>query len=1089
MKGKISLNNFIQENMKRNIIYSLTGILIFVLTACTDDWLNNEGERMPEGEVSVSATVEFLPLRPALDVNTRTAGDVIKDINDLCVLLYDEEGNLVKSYYLLPKGAASTETTDKFDVDDIDRTDTDAEGDKTAETKTKRATFKLAQVPYGYYYMYAVANMGNLAESEKDNIQTVDKLKSINLTWEAENWFSTEETTDGKVTKATKNHKMFGYFTTKENTPAGANRNTEASRIAINKKDMELHAWIRRAASKVTIAYDASGLKEGVFIYLKSVQIKDTPVNCYLGKTNTPSEDEQSSLIKDGEIIKYYTGTTPPAFDESYPVRLATGRAYYPCEENGTFKYGHEEAADALFFFENMQGDQPYDKRQDADKDGELDHPGLPPHLQQPDKDYSKYRPKDNVPYGTYIEVDAYYRSINEEKVGSGDIKYRFMLGKNITTNYDAERNHHYKLTLKFKNFANDADWHIEYAEPEPGIEVPNPYYISYLYNRTMDLPIKINPGYAKVESVKAEIINNGWAPIGADANNFDYYHFDLEGKNVWNGFLSLRRTTATILTTTEKDASEGSGIVYAESNQEYYNRTQRGNREYAVDPGIHEDTEYGNYSVRKEEGTNILHMSIPLYTRAKQMIAKTSYTGNNPYVAYRRQAKIKITATLSQGEPLTEIVDIFQVRRVVNPKGIYRRHNNDKPFHVVLKRLARENATNFEEFTSEGAWEAVVAATTHEGFVKLEKSSSNKYTSIDEHGTLKGLSGSVIDFKITFNGTCTENESRHAVIRVSYHNNTCNHLIFVRQGYAPVALLDEGRAWHTFNMKTATEETDSPVEEGSLFKWGNLNEPIDASSNKHEKEYWIEVQPKDFKDDKAKPLKIAGKETTKLWDEITSQPFNTPFEKPRINGKEVEIANYDDYNVLYKSKDIEMGYGVLYGDDAEETLSDINEIYGYRYGSSGTYGMRGCFIYNKTNGRNLFFPIGASGYGHRKQGYGDMRNWQGVVTGQGYIHGETKNAVVLRYSAGRSDKFNMTAGDEKPLFYDLYMRPGAIYWLQRVYPPGRDGESDIMAWDINYFSFDFNLISKSNVYATLTGENKIETPKSDACFIRCVEP
>ena len=83
--------------MKRNIIYSLTGMLIFVLTACTDDWLNNEGERMPEGEVSVSATVEFLPLRPALDVNTRTAGDVIKDINDLCVLLYDEEGNPISS--------------------------------------------------------------------------------------------------------------------------------------------------------------------------------------------------------------------------------------------------------------------------------------------------------------------------------------------------------------------------------------------------------------------------------------------------------------------------------------------------------------------------------------------------------------------------------------------------------------------------------------------------------------------------------------------------------------------------------------------------------------------------------------------------------------------------------------------------------------------------------------------------------------------------------------------------------------------------------------------------------------------------------
>lgn len=47
---------------------------------------------------------------------------------------------------------------------------------------------------------------------------------------------------------------------------------------------MELHSWIRRAASKVTIAYDGSGLEDGVFIYLKSVTIKDIPQKCYLGK-------------------------------------------------------------------------------------------------------------------------------------------------------------------------------------------------------------------------------------------------------------------------------------------------------------------------------------------------------------------------------------------------------------------------------------------------------------------------------------------------------------------------------------------------------------------------------------------------------------------------------------------------------------------------------------------------------------------------------------------------------------------------------------------------------------------------------------
>lgn len=51
-----------------------------------------------------------------------------------------------------------------------------------------------------------------------------------------------------------------------------------------------------------------------------------------------------------------------------------------------------------------------------------------------------------------------------------------------------------------------------------------------------------------------------------------------------------------------------------------------------------------------------------------------------------------------------------------------------------------------------------------------------------------------------------------------------------------------------------------------------------------------IEVQPKDFKDDKAKPLEIAGKGTTKLWDEITSQPFNTPLKSLKLMEKKWKL-------------------------------------------------------------------------------------------------------------------------------------------------------------------------------------------------------
>lgn len=1046
--------------MKQKIICSLIGILVCTLYACTDDRLIDEGSHMPEGETSVTASVEFVPFRKALDTNTRSAGDAIKDIDDLCVLLYDKDKNFMQSYYLL---SGNKENTGEFEVSDVDRTDANAEGGKTAEAKTKRATFKLDEISYGYYYMYAVANMGNLAEQEdyKEKIKTIDGLKSIRLKWETD-WLGEQ----GK--KAVGNNQMFGFFT-----KDGSHSQNE--QVAIDKKDMKLHAWIRRAASKVTVAYDAGNLKEGVFIYLKSVRIKDIPANCYLGKTNTPAKQEE---LLDGETIKYYQGNDVPAFNEYYPVRLSTGKSYYPWpveKPDGTFDKGHEEASDALFFFENMQGagkDMP-DKRQDADGDGKLDFPGV-------SSDDSGYRPKDGVPYGTYIEVDAYYVSVNQEKVGSGDIKYRFMLGKDVINDYDAERNHHYKLTLKFKNFANEADWHIEYDEPEPGIEAPSPYYISYLYNRQMEFPIKINPGNYTVQSVKAEIINNGWSPYGADANGFDYHHFDVDGDNKWNGFLSLRRTTATILVN-NPNAPLSEGVVYASDNKTYYDQTQRGERDYDVSPGLHEDAKDGNYSVRREEGSNILHMSIPMYTRAKQMISSTGYTGNNPYVAYQRHAKVKITVQLSGGgEPLTEVVDVFQVRRVVNPKGIYRRHDNSKPFNVVLKRLPRENATEFEDFPSEGPWEAVVAASTGGNFISLEKD-GKRYNAND---TLKGLSGSHIDFKVLFNGTCSEQESRHAVVRVSYHNKTCNHLIFIRQGYAPVALLDNGRAWHASNMRTATEEADSPVEEGSLFKWGNLDEPIDASNNKHDnKPYWINVSPEDFKDDGNKLLKIAGKAETKVWKDISSQSATVPFATPVINNKQAEVANFEDYELLYESKDIEMGYGVLYGDDADGTLSDINEVYGYRQGGSGTYGMRGCFIYNKNDGRNLFFPIGASGYGHRKQGRGDIK-----TGGIGDIHGETDKEMVLRYAAGRGDRYTPESSrNDRPLFYDLYMRPGAVYWLQKEVLNARPGDSNfnnVVGWDINYFTFDFNALPKSNVFGTINGQ-----PASDACFIRCVEP
>ncbi len=1007
--------------MKHSIYVVFLCMLLIGMTACEDEEIRPFDD-IPEGETTVNAVVEFKPLVPALTTRA-AAGDAIKRIENLYVFVYGLDGNLVSRHKI--KGS-DTDKVSGYMEGELDRTNKTGK-DVIAESKTPYARFDLT-IPYGRYHIYAVANMGDL---EGYDVGTVDKLKGISLTWKSD---------------VRQNNQMLGHFTEK-----GVYSDDDYE-LTINRKNMELRAAIRRVASKVTLAFDGSSLKEGVFIYIKSVQIKDIPKSCFLGNSNTPTEKEE---LQDGDTIKY---DLQSVFDENYEARVTRGRPYYPHGDSYE-KMFHTETERALFFYENMQGvHEDKDKRQDANKDGELDHPGTEKHPTD------SYLSKDGVPCGTYVEVDAYYRSINEERIGNGNIKYRFMLGKNVTTDYNAERNHHYKLTLKFNQFANDADWHIDYEEPEPSIQVPDPYYISYLYNHKMMLPVKVNTGGRKLTSLTANIDTNSWAPYNAPAldywRNMDPNVTKGANLNPWNGFLSLRRTQTKVVTMSgDTDISSLNRL-----NMNYWNNTQRGTRDYRVEEGEYDSDEGdGKYAVSVDDEGN-MNFLIPMYTRAKQLLVKSAYTGNNPYVAYQRKANVKFVAKLGDGKQIEKNARIMQVRRVVNPKGVWRKHDDNKDFHVVLKRLPREAATSFEEFTSEGKWKAYPII------------DNTKLIHLDGvNDTVKGSTGTPIDFKIHFNGTCSATENRCAIIRVEYHDYSCFHLIFVRQGNAPIDLVGNGTYWHTNNMRAGNLEAGCPLEEGSLFKFGNWGQPIDAINNVNDKSPWIDVKAADFKDHVNTPFIVVGSSETKLWSEITSKSITSEFTAPSISpffpGKKVSVASFEDFEELYADDNVENAYGVMYGNDATETLTILEEVYGHRYDkhqtNGGGYGMRGIFVYHKETGDNLFFPIGASGYGHRKRS-------------------DASGTAILRYSSGRDKPLDTGAPNGapdflnyRPLFYDLYMRPGAIYWLQKNKQNVRGTSESAIGWDINYFTFDFNYITQGTLF---TGNS------SDACFVRCVE-
>lgn len=1026
--------------MKHFVRHIILFLMIATVTSCYDEFMKQEF--IGEGKASVSATLDFKPMSSALS-RTRAAGDALKDISSLHVLLYNKDKNLIDKWKI-----------EGYTVSDENRNDSDAENGHRAETSTKRATFKLLEeIGFGKYYMYAVANIPDLLTNSaySEAIKTVDGLKNIPLTWDSED--------------VANNGQMIGFFT-KSSAPV---LSADDESLIVNEKSVKLHAWLRRAASKVTVAFDGSKLKEGVFIYLQSVQIKDIPSQCYLGKDNnvgkegyTLNEPENGPDMIDGEIITYHEGDMAEDFE--YGEGCADHRVTVGSPHFGS----HDETAPALYFYENMQGadDNMPDKRQDATgpegkPDGELDYPGLPGD--------ETYRLKDNVPYGTYIEVHAHYISNNSERLGNGHIIYRFMLGQDVKKDYNAKRNCHYKLTLKFKNFANEADWHIEYEEPEPGVMTPEPYYISYLYNHSMMYPIKVNTGGRKIEYIKAEILENNWAPYNASSDI--YFTGAPNGVAApWNGFLSLHKTTETVLY---------ENIIG--SNEQYYNTVpKRGEREYKdfVLPGGITSKEFttensepdDKYRVEKHPTeANTYNIYIPMYTRAKQMISTTGYTGNNPYVAYQRKARVKITTKLEGLDKIFENeVPIYQVRRVVNPKGIYRSLKNNKSFHVVLKRLPRENDQMFKTFQSEGMWKAYVVKETNGKGITLSVTDpmTTELKDDPEYGkAIYGKTGSVIDFNVNFEQSSDNpSDNRYAIIRVEYHNYTCQHLIFVRQGDKPDDLVTNGVKWYAMNMKTTSELASNPLDEGSLFKFGNWSQPIDALSNKNPFEPWINVTPGDFKVYPEDGLTNAATGGKMGWTDITQSNTTNGFGNPQMAN--ARVATGKDFWELRNSY-IEQGYGVLYGDDATETADDIVEVYGYDYehNKSGR-GMRGCFAYNRDTGKNLFFPIGASGYGHRKQSY--TGTWGDPETLNG----------VLRYAAGRTQLYPSPV--ERPLFYDIYKRPGGIYWLNAEIPQNyftpTDGVS--LGWDINYFSFDFNFISKGNL---------IRSGGSDACFVRCV--
>lgn len=968
----------------KNIWLVLLGWCMIAVSCQDTDIIPQNNETIGEGESTLHTTIAFKPLMEGL--KSRTHGEAIKEIHHLSILVYNESKKLVDCYDYTATGSTDY---DHYNLNDkVDRTDEDAENGATAESYTPQATLKMI-LPYGKYYMYAVANMSDLKSTHAEAIKTVDGLKSIPLTWYPQ---------FVENNKATTNHQMFGHFTTEEQKGS-----SDDAPVVINAPSINLHAWIRRAASKVTIAYDGTNLYENIYIYIHSAQIKDIPAQCYLGKDNSPGSEGytlENNLIPDGESIDYRGEST----EVTSGLRITRG-VPYGGQDNASV---HSETANALFFYENMQGTSK-DKHQ-----------------------YKNYESKDNKPYGSYIEVKGYYVNKTADNASQGEIIYRFMLGKNVTDDFNAERNYHYKLTLKFKNSANDPDWHIEYKPENPEISVPSPMYISYGYNEVLNIPVVVRGAKANTNTtISAEIIQNPW---GYPEHKY-YDNSNHEGLE--DGFLSFQDTKGTV------------SISESDRNDKWV--------------GILTDIKV----TKANTDANVYQYIVPVYTRP--LILANSLTGHNPYVSHDRRAKVKFSVVLD-GKTYSQVIEVIQVKRLVNPTGVWRSNNSTSPFDVRLMELNEPDANeygmtnvNFYAPHSDGPWTAHIEEGAE--WVEIAPTGSGNWGTDD----VIGGTGTEIRFDYRPKNTNTTGNVRCGVIRVTYHNNTCVHYVFVSQGNGTVNL--SGTKWLNRNVAEIDAHVVNPLLEGSMFKFGTPRWGI-LPENNHRDGYGFQQD-------------CWGKTFTTTHGEKTfeSIPSNLTVgftgDGKIITDDSARPAKYTEWAAL---ETLHRRYGVLYGDECTRTMTTTTDAYSY-WKVGQECGMQGMFVWDESRkGNHVFFPIGSTGNGHR-QVVDNVQRWTEESS-----KAENIPYSVLKY-AQRSIEMQPETAKNLPMYYDLWIRKGAVYWYDVKVTNAREfqGTKDLIGYshDINFHTMLLQTYSENGSAV----KDKNGTSSSDAMYIRCVEP
>ncbi|MBP3601596.1 MAG: DUF4906 domain-containing protein, partial [Alistipes sp.] len=395
------------------------------------------------------------------------------------------------------------------------------------------------------------------------------------------------------------------------------------------------------------------------------------------------------------------------------------------------------------------------------------------------------------------------------------------------------------------------------------------------------------------------------------------------------------------------------------------------------------------------------------------------------------------------------------------------RSDNNTTPFNVRLMELNEPDADangmvhrDFYAPKSDGPWTAHIEEGTD--WVQIAPTGTGNWGTAD----VIGGTGSEIRFDYRPKNANTTGTVRCGVIKVTYHNNHCVHYVFVSQGLGTVNLA--GTKWQNRNVLRRNELVANPLIEGSMFKFGNPSDAILVDNN--------------YRDGYGFDISCWGKKfyintTTDTQKTFESLAFNLDgFNNGReiFTNSSVKPSTYAQWKAL---EDLHRRYGVMYGDECTETMTTTTDAYSY-WQVGHERGMQGMFVWDESrNGNHIFFPIGSTGNGHRKVNDNAYLSTYGTI--DKYSH--------LKY-AQRPREMPEATAKAVPMYYDIWLRKGAIYWYDVMFKPAVDFDgliSNGYAHDINFHSMLLQTFGSNPIGQA----DRNGTKSTDAAYIRCVEP